>query len=374
MSKTDTINIKKINRSRVFQLISSCDKISKQDIANELSMSLPTVTQNLNELLEMGLISNNGSFVSTVGRRARAISLISDARVAVGLDITRNHIALVILDLKGNIIHSVRKRMQTAISTVFYKKLADEIYAFIDEANVNRDKVLGVGITVPGIVYENGTKIGEAASIHMAPDFYDIFHDYLDIPFILLNDAKASGFAEAHFSGYTSNMLYLFLSNTVGGCILIDGKVQTGNTCRSAEFGHMTLFPHGMRCHCGRYGCADPYLCAGFLTQYSNDNLSLFFNELENGNPEYVKIFENYLQNLSIMINNIHVCFDYDIVLGGYIGGYMGKYLDQLKSLVAERLTFVSDNTDFIKSCTLKLESSAVGGALHYTQAFNSSI
>ena len=73
MSKADTINIKRINRSRVFKLISSCDKISKQDIANELSMSLPTVTQNLNELLEMGLISNNGSFVSTVGRRARAI-------------------------------------------------------------------------------------------------------------------------------------------------------------------------------------------------------------------------------------------------------------------------------------------------------------
>ena len=79
MDYTNTANIKRLNRSRVFRLISACDKISKQDIASELSMSLPTVTQNLNELKEMGLIADTGSFVSTVGRRARAISLVSDA-------------------------------------------------------------------------------------------------------------------------------------------------------------------------------------------------------------------------------------------------------------------------------------------------------
>ena len=175
MDYTNTANIKRLNRSRVFRLISACDKISKQDIASELSMSLPTVTQNLNELKEMGLIADTGSFVSTVGRRARAISLVSDAYVGVGLDITRNHISLVMLDLKNNIIKSIRKRMQPSNTVEYCQQLANEVNTFIADCGIEHQKVLGVGITIPGIVVENGTKIELADTVDIDRDFYFMF-------------------------------------------------------------------------------------------------------------------------------------------------------------------------------------------------------
>lgn len=374
MASLNTSNIKQLNRNRVFRLIASCDKIAKQDIAAELSMSLPTVTQNLNELKALGLIADVGSFVSNGGRRARAISLIADAHVAVGLDITKNHIALVMLDLKSNILKSIRKRMKTENTPEYYKRLVDETNEFIESTGISRDRVIGVGITIPGIIIDNGTGIEEADSIDIDRSFYSTFKDFFDLPYILINDANASGYAEFHFSPPTTDMAYIFLSNTVGGAILLNSAMHYGVNWRAGEFGHMTLIPNGMHCHCGRYGCADPYLCAGFLAQYSDDHLGTFFEELEKGNPKMEEVFDTYLHNLAILINNIRMCLDCEIVLGGYVGSYMGKYLDTLKRLVRERLTFAREDAEFIKCCTLKLESSAVGGALHYINQFVSEI
>lgn len=374
MDYANAANIKRLNRSRVFRLISACDKISKQDIASELSISLPTVTQNLNELKEMGLIADTGSFVSTVGRRARAISLVSDAYVGVGLDITSNHIALVMLDLKNNIIKSIRKRMQPSNTIEYCQQLANEVNTFIADCGIEHQKVLGVGITIPGIVVENGTKIELADTVNIDRNFYFMFKDYIDIPCILLNDANASGFAEFHFSKPVTDLVYVFLSNTVGGAILLNSSMHYGTNMRAGEFGHMTLIPNGMRCHCGHLGCADPYLCSGFLAHHCDDNLSLFFDHLKKGVPEIVEAFNIYLQNLAILVTNIRMCLDCEIVIGGYVGSYMEDYLDELRRLVKERLTFGRENADFVKCCTLKLEASAVGGALHYVDKFIQSI
>ena len=56
---------------------------------------------------------------------------------------------------------------------------------------------------------------------------------------------------------------YIMLSNNVGGAMIINGKVYSGNNFRPAEVGHMTLVPQGRQCYCGQYGCVDSYLSAG---------------------------------------------------------------------------------------------------------------
>lgn len=367
---TNFPNIKQLNRNRVFRLIAQSDRLAKQDIAAQLSMSLPTVTQNLNELKSLGLIEENGYFVSGIGRRARAISLIPTSHVGLGLDLTQNHFALVMVDLKGRILKSIRKRLPTANTPEYYRTLSQETEEFIRSAQIPRENILGMGISIPGIVVKNGTVIENSNLLKIDHNFYEIYRQYTDLPYILLNDASASGSAEFHYSTPDSEMVYLFLGNSVGGAVLLNHTMYQGINCRSGEFGHMTLVPGGLRCHCGKTGCADAYCSASVLARYAEDNLELFFKRLENGDPYLSSVFETYLKNLAILINNIRVCLDCDIVIGGYVGAYIGKYLDHLKELVRERLTFAPEDVDFIKPCTLKLESSAVGGALHYINEF----
>lgn len=69
------------------------------------------MTNNLNQLKTKGLIYNAGSFKSTGGRKANMLSYIPNARFSVGMDITKNHLSIVIINLESKIIASKRMRI-----------------------------------------------------------------------------------------------------------------------------------------------------------------------------------------------------------------------------------------------------------------------
>ena len=84
-----TTEVRRQNRNRVYrQLTATWEPITKQDLATQLSMSLPTLSQNLNELGEMGLIDRSETTSSTGGRRPRLIIPLADARFAIGAEVT----------------------------------------------------------------------------------------------------------------------------------------------------------------------------------------------------------------------------------------------------------------------------------------------
>ena len=74
--KLTNTDVKKLNKNRIFRLIYNSDKISRQEIADQLGLSLPTVNQNLKMLMEDGLIEYVGNFTSTGGRMAKQLLLI----------------------------------------------------------------------------------------------------------------------------------------------------------------------------------------------------------------------------------------------------------------------------------------------------------
>ena len=84
-----TINLKKINRSKVYQYIYKTHQTSKMQIVQDLQMGLSTVSQNLNLLEKEGLIDRNGYFDSTGGRKAQAIQIVSDFRISIGIGILK---------------------------------------------------------------------------------------------------------------------------------------------------------------------------------------------------------------------------------------------------------------------------------------------
>ena len=95
-------DVKKINRIRTIRSIFSCDRISQPELAAKVNNSWPTVLQNVKELMAMGLVQEVGTFESTGGRKARAFAPVRNARLAVGLEITQNHVGAVLVDLSGN--------------------------------------------------------------------------------------------------------------------------------------------------------------------------------------------------------------------------------------------------------------------------------
>lgn len=372
-NRMDRIEVKKINRNAIYRFLYKHDPVSIQEIAYTLNLSLPTVTQNIKELQEKDLIVEAGVFESTGGRKAKAIAYNSVAKYAVGLDITRNHVGIVIIDLSGKVIKHIRKQYPFVNTKEYFKGIGSLVKEFVDDCGIESNKILGVGIALPAILSEDKQMVNYATVIDFKGGSVKDFSEFIPYPCVLSNDANAAGFAELWEDGNAQNVVYLSLNNSVGGSVIIGKNIYPGENQRSGEFGHMTIVPDGRTCYCGQKGCVDAYCSAKVLSDSTNGNIAEFFRLLRLNKEPQKTLWEEYLTHLIVCINNLRMLYDCQVILGGYVGAYMDEYIEQLRELVSKRNTFEVDGT-YLHVCKYKLESTAVGAAMHYVESFINSI
>ena len=375
MAERQTANgeIKKINRSNIYHLIRQNHDLSRQDIVVQLRLSLPTVTQNLTEMMEDGLIFESGIMGNTGGRSAKVYSVVKNARTAIGLDISRKYVSAVAVDLFGTIICQKKLDLRFERSAAYFETLGKLVEDVVTLGNLDRDKVIGVGIGMPGLISGDGQyvyyckvlELTDATSAEIAP--------YISFPTRLIHDASASGFAEIWTNGDMRNTFYIMLNHSVGGALIIDGLVYAGENCRSAEIGHVRIVPHGRKCYCGGEGCMDPYCSSGNLSEIASGSLKTFFEMLQEGNIQARAVWSEYLFHLASAIINVRMLIDCPIILGGHVGEYMDPFIDELRALVSTMDPF-EDTCDYICACKYKNEAVAVGAALTFVDAFVGSI
>ncbi len=328
--KITNMEVKKKNRNEVFRYICKHGTVSNPDISYNMKISLPTATQITKELIAEGLLEEKGELESTGGRRAKALSAVVNGRLAVGLDITKNHIALVLTNIVGEILKYERIHQPYAPEEAYYQTVSKRLELFLDESGADRSRILGVGISFPGII---DLDIGQITYSHILGVEAVPFHTvsaFFPYPCFFLNDANAGAYAEGFHGAEEEYFFYLSLSNTVGGAIYNGSELIQGKNFRCGEVGHMTVVNDGESCYCGKRGCLDAYCAAWRLSDAADGKLEQFFCLLDKGDVEAVKIWNTYTNYLSIAVNNIHMVLDCDIVLGGYVGSCIGTHLQGL--------------------------------------------
>lgn len=367
--KATNMEVKKSNRNQIFRYLCKNDNISNPDIAYALKISVPTVTQNTKELIERGLVEEVGELESTGGRRAKGLSVVKNARLAVGLDITKNHIGLLLTNLVGEILKYERISIPYQTGEEYYCQVNNRLNQFLGESKIDRECLLGIGISFPGIVNLEQEKITYSHILGVKQLPFDEVSKYFEYPCVFLNDANAGAFAEGRESEERERFFYLSLSNSVGGAIYSEKKLVQGKEFRCGEVGHMTLVPGGRTCYCGKKGCMDAYCSAKILSGHTNGKLEDFFERLEQGEAESQKLWEDYTTYLAIAINNIHMVLDCDIVLGGYVGSFTRPYISHIWRKVCE-INIFEEPIPFIRAGEYKMETSALGAALKMMEQF----
>lgn len=367
--KATNMEVKKNNRNQIFRYLCKNENISNPDIAYALKISVPTVTHNTKELIERGLVEEVGELQSTGGRRAKGLSVVKNARLAVGLDITGNHIGLLLTNIVGEILKYERISMAYHAGEEYYRLVNSRVDQFITESGINRDHLLGIGISLPGIVNLEQREITYSHILGVKNLLFDEISKYFAYPCFFLNDANAGAFAEGLQSEAAERFFYLSLSNSVGGAIYSEKALIQGKSFRCGEVGHMTLVPGGRTCYCGKDGCMDAYCSAKTLTGSVDGKLEQFFEKLEQGDSEAQKQWEEYTAYLAVAINNIHMVLDCDIILGGYVGSYTRPHIRDIWQKVCEINTF-EEPVPFIRAGACKMETSALGAALKVMEQF----
>ncbi|MEG2623806.1 MAG: ROK family transcriptional regulator [Clostridia bacterium] len=368
--------VKKLNLNTVFSYVYAQGPVSVRDISSSLNMSVPTVTQNLKALNERNLIVPEGTSDSTGGRKARIYGVNTRAQSAIGLDITRHDISLVILNLMGEAIFQIKVDREFNDTRAYYQSIGLLVEKAVQKAHVVPESIAGVGISLPAIVSADNAYTTNSDPLDSKVVHASDFTAFIPYPCLLFNDANAGGYAEFWSDHPTDgtpkqkSLVYLSVSKTVGGSLMINGSMYLGDEQHCAEFGHMTLVPEGRACYCGQRGCTYAYINTRILSDACGGDLGAFFSALSSGMNESIeRIWDEYLYYLALTINNLRSAYDCEIIIGGYLGRYMQPHLAALRKRLAACNIF-EHTGDYVRVCSQPLEISAIGAALTFLHHF----
>lgn len=359
------MEIKNLSKYKILYYMLNQGNTFKMELARELNLSMPTVLSNVNELMEQGLVVEVGELKSTGGRKARSIGIKKNYCYSLGLNITANHVGMVLVNIGGEVVYQTRVREEFKPDVAYLRCLSKLVKDFYDSIAAYKT-VLGIGISLPGIVNERDGVLIKSHALCLENYSLKMMEQMMPLPVHFENDANAAMLAENPKT--LENAVYLSLNNTLGGALCIDGKLFTGQNRKAGEFGHMILKPKGKQCYCGKRGCADAYCAASVLTQKGKESLVDFMNRI--GKDEQTdEIWHEYLDNLSILISNLRMFFDTDIILGGEVGGYLTNYMVELSENIFKYNLF-DGSASYLKNCYYKKEASAVGVAKYFFDRF----
>lgn len=360
-------SIRQMNKSRIYHMIYNRDGVSRQDLASQLDLSLPTVNQNLKQLLEEGLIAYEGSFASTGGRKAQTIVLNPDAKLSIGMYLTKNTMRIVLLSLKGETRVYEKIKIPFAPTQEYGQAAAEHTYRIVKKYGGRKSSLLGVGIAVPGTLNDKQQDV-TAPSLCPHPFPASLLTKHFSCRTILENDANAGGYAELQKPA-ADPAVYLSVEKGVGGAFLWNNNIYRGKHHHSGEFGHMKVASQGKICRCGQRGCLEAYISTAVLSDDLGCQLEEFFDRLKEGEELYQEIWKEYLDCLCSGIHNIYMCYDCDVILGGAITQYLDDYEESIRGRLSG-LNFYEKNADYFRLSKYRSNAPAVGAALQQIEYF----
>ncbi len=382
-SSATSSDLRIANRGRVLHTVYSRREISKQGISQALSMSLPTVTQNLKEIEAMGLIERQGLYESTGGRKAHIYRFVSCARIALGVVLLKDFYRVVAVDLYGNILKSKVVDAPFSRTAGYFKGLGAELERFADEIcgkaereslaceNISdRKQILGVAIALQGLVSNDGSVVVYGQILDCTGLTLNEIQEHISLPCTLIHDTEASAIAEMWFQKDKKDAVLLSLNRNFGGALIVDGEVHRGQALSSSVIEHMGLYPGGRMCYCGKKGCIEAYCSADALQESAGEPLEKFFRSMRSGSQERVAIWRHYLRDLAMVINNIRMLFDCEYIIGGYLHQFMEEQdFALLTQYVQEECSFPSTDIHLMRS-SFTDDSAAPGAGIFLVKQF----
>lgn len=370
MEINSSIGLKHLNHHKVYRYLYEVNSSSKLDISRGTGLSIPTVASNIVELERRGLVISGQACKSTGGRRAQSYSINRTSRIAIGVEILKEEIKVVAVDLYGKIIAETRVDVAFSNNDIFYSRFGDFVNVFIDGLNYSDDRILGIGIALQGLVSEDGETVIYSEILNATGLTLETFRKLFRFKCRMFHDTEKAALAEIWDSNGIRNAIYLVLNRNFGGSLILNGEVGKGQKLASATIEHMRINPDGPLCYCGNHGCAESYCGANSFRDRYGIEVPDFFEKLHAGDEKCAGIWKEYVSNLAIVINNVNMVVNCDVIIGGYLLRFMNE--DDFNSLIdafhAEGFNYGTD-IRIIRS-ELEDKAPALGAAIDFVEQF----
>ncbi|WP_190159507.1 ROK family transcriptional regulator [Streptomyces litmocidini] len=261
-------SLHRANLERVVRAVRMAGSLTQAEIARTTGLSAATVSNIVRELKDGGTVEVTPT--SAGGRRARSVSLSSDAGIVIGVDFGHTHLRVAV----GNLAHQVLAEETEPLdvdgsAAEGFDRAEQLVKRLIRATGIGPDKVIGVGLGVPGPIDVSSGTLG---STSILPGWSGInpaeeLSGRLGVPVHVDNDANLGALGELVWgSGRgVKDLAYIKVASGVGAGLVIDGRVYRGPGGTAGEIGHITLDESGPVCRCGNRGCLETFTAARYV-------------------------------------------------------------------------------------------------------------
>ena len=351
------IEVRILNRKNILNVLYRYGAMTKQDIASILGISPPTVSVLVNDLSEKGLVAAQGAMDSTGGRRPALIAVVNNSRYAFGADISQNDVRFVLITLSAEEVAEKKITVEFNNTNEYWTAFAENFNEFIQDAQINKELLLGVGISLPSKIQSDEKLIKNELS------------EILGFEVEIGNDTKMAALAQVWNRIEPDPAVYVSLDKEVGGAIISGYPEIFYGVENAGQFGHMTIENKGKSCTCGQEGCFDAYCSTRSLEIEAGTDIPTFFAKLQEGDQVAESVWDKYLEYLSVAINNLYVIFRSVIIIGGEMSEHVKEYKDDLKKKLEKRNPFRGP-IDYLRISDYGENDSAFGAALSLVSRF----
>lgn len=253
---TNLKSMKQRNQKLVLNLIRR-ENYSRADIAAAIRLTKPAVSAIVDELMEQGIVYDVPAENPGYGRPPHWLRISPKACYCIGVDITRRSVSVGIINAVGDVLCEQTFPVGEVEETL--RHASDIMQEQIDAQGIDRERILGIGITTPGPMDKvkqtilqptnfpgwHHAKVGELLTSMTG------WRVWMD------NIANAWALSETYFGTARNlhNFLTLTVDSGVGSGIIIDDKIFDGVN----EIGHTSIYHNGPLCECGQHGCLELY-------------------------------------------------------------------------------------------------------------------
>lgn len=258
------IGLKRQNRAAVLLLLHRHGGLSRKRLASMLHLTPAAMTKIAAELIEEGLIYEDGPLAAIgAGRREITLRHMDHRMSALGVSIGLGKASVSAVRADGTVLFFETVPLPIrAPAEQTVQMLCDRLTEQIQRCKCDFGKLLGIGIAVRGVIGADGRTVKSSFDALDTEDFpiCDSFEAHTGYPTVLSNNVRALLSAEAYLSRdeKPESIFFLRCGTGIGAAFSVGDEILEGDRRQCAEIGHIPVIRRGGKpCHCGKSGCLE---------------------------------------------------------------------------------------------------------------------
>lgn len=231
--------LRRHNQQLVLRAIYNGVAHSRAALAQETGLAKPTVSELIGELIEAGLLVEEGHGHSTRegGKRPRLLKFVPQARHVIGLSVNDDHVIGGLSDLNGRVVAWHYTSLDDAQGDAVIEAVSMAVNGLLAQLDA---PLLCLGVGVPGVVD------AQAGIVHYAPHLgwrevplARLLHERYRVPVYLANSTALMAMAEYVYgpADQVASFAAVRVGTSVGVGLVINGAIYHGG----GEIGHLRL-------------------------------------------------------------------------------------------------------------------------------------